>query len=95
MLFNIRYSDDVAGNVIDVSLDGARKGSFTTDKFGGWDDFDWDDEALYLGTVTSGVHTVTMRVAEDGGGTWGVNLDVFRLYTGPGCYLPLAMRQFR
>jgi uncharacterized repeat protein (TIGR01451 family) len=71
----------VAGNVIDVYLDGVREGSFTTDKFGGWDDFEWDDERVNLGAVTSGVHTVTLRVAEGGGGSWGVNLDVFRIYT--------------
>ena len=81
MLFEARYSDGVAGNVIDVYLDGGKKGSFTTDEFGGWDDFEWDDERVNLGIVTSGVHTITLRVAEGGGGSWGVNLDVFRLYS--------------
>jgi hypothetical protein len=81
MLFEARYSDGVAGNVIDVYLDGGKKGSFTTDEFGDWDDFEWDDERVNLGIVTSGVHTITLRVAEGGDGSWGVNLDVFRLYS--------------
>ena len=96
-LFKVRYSDDVPGNKIDVYLDGVKKGSFTTDNFGrgcpsGWEYFDWDDEVIDLGIVAPGVHTITLRIAEDGGGTWGVNLDVFKLYTGGQLYLPLVMR---
>ena len=83
-LFKVRYSDDVPGNKVEVYLDGVKKGSFTTDKFGtgcpgGWEYFDWDDEVINLGIIAPGVHTITLRIAEDGGGTWGVNLDVFKL----------------
>jgi hypothetical protein len=52
-----------------------------TDEFGRWGDLEWDDERVNLGSVTSGVHTVTLQVAEGGGGSWGVSLDVFRIYT--------------
>lgn len=84
MFFEIRYSDDVAGDIIDVYLDDAKKGNFTTDKFGGWDDFGWDSQWFNLGVVTPGVHTITLKVAEENEGKsdlYGVNLDVFRLYT--------------
>jgi len=79
--FKIRYSDDVAGNKIDVYLDNIKKGSFITDKFGDWESFEWDDESIDLGKITSGYHTVKLKIAEDGGGTWGVNLDVFKIYS--------------
>jgi hypothetical protein len=101
MAFGVRYSDDVAGNKIDVYLDGTKKGSFSTDEFctacpgnTGWEYFDWDDERINLGVVTSGAHTLTLQVAEDGGGSWGVNLDAFKLYT-VGVYLPVVLRQAR
>lgn len=95
--FKVRYSDDVPGNRIEVYLDGAKKGSFTTNKFGagcpgGWEYFDWDDEIINLGIVAPGIHTVTLRIAEDGGGTWGVNLDAFKLYTEWWVYLPVVLR---
>jgi len=100
LLFKVRYSDDVPGNKINVYLDGVRKGSFVTDKFGigcpgGWEYFDWDDEIINLGDVPSGVHTITLQVADDGGGTWGVNLDAFKLYAEWfQVHLPLVLRNF-
>lgn len=95
----VRYSDDVPGNRIEVYLDGFKQGSFTTDKFGvgcpgGWEYFDWDDEIINLGIIAPGVHTVTLRIAEDGGGTWGANLDAFKLYTFYRAYLPFVLRRF-
>lgn len=98
LLFKVRYSDDVPGNKIDVYLDGVRKGGLRTDKFGtgcpnGWEYFDWDDEVLDLGVVAAGVHTLTLQIAEDGGGSWGVNLDAFKLYVeAPRMYLPIVLR---
>jgi len=96
--FQARYSDDVPGNKIDVYLDGVKKGGFGTDKFGagcpgGWEYFGWDDETVDLGMVAPGVHTITLQIAENGGGTWGVNLDVFKLYTERlRVYLPMVLR---
>jgi hypothetical protein len=89
VFFQARYSDAAPGNVIDVYLDGVKKGSFTTDKCGGWEDFCWDTEKVNLGMITPGVHTITLKVAE--GGSWGVNLDVFRLYTYY-IYLPVILK---
>lgn len=92
MLFGVRYSDDVAGEVIEVRLDGTRRGSFTTDSFGDWDVFGWDEETVGLGLVSSGTHTVTLRVAADGSELWGVNLDVFKIWAAPRIYLPVVRR---
>lgn len=95
--FKVRYADDVPGNRLEVYLDGAWKGSFRTDKFGaacsGWEHYDWDAETVDLGVVAPGVHTLTLQVAADGGGTWGVNLDVFKLYARLPVYLPLVLRR--
>ncbi len=79
--FAIRYSDDVAGNVIELYLNDALKGTFTTDDTGGWNDFAWDSEIINLGSVNAGPHTIKLRVAT--GGSWGVNLDVFKVYDEP------------
>ncbi len=76
--FKIRYSDDVAGNNIEVYLDNVLKGTFVTDNTGGWNDFEWDSEIIDLGPVSSGAHTIKLRVAT--GGSYGVNLDVFKIY---------------
>ena len=94
--FEVRYSDYVAGDIIDVLLDGARKGSFTTNSFGDWETFAWDDEKINLGVVPSGTHTITLKVAEENEGKFGlhgVNLDVFRLYTYH-TYLPLVLKNY-
>jgi hypothetical protein len=91
VFFQARYSDDVPGNVIDVYLDGVKRDHFTTDRFGGWDDFGWDDEIVNVGAITPGVHTLTLQVAEGGGGSFGVNLDVFKIYTWS-VYLPLVQK---
>jgi hypothetical protein len=91
--FQARYSDTVPGDVIDVYLDGTRKGNFNTDDSGNWNGFIWDDEIIDLGGITSGAHTITLRVAEGGGGPSGVNLDVFRLYTYH-TYLPLVLKNY-
>ncbi|MCS6844452.1 MAG: hypothetical protein NZ528_09070 [Caldilineales bacterium] len=98
MYFKVRYADDVPGNHLEVYLDGSLKGSFRTDKFGavcsGWDHYDWDAEIVDLGLVAPGTHTLTLRVAVDGGGTWGVNLDAFKLYAlRRPFYLPLVLRR--
>jgi len=89
--FQARYSDSVPGDVIDVYLDGTRKGNFKTDDSGNWNGFIWDDEIIHLGVITSGAHTITLRV---GGGSSGVNLDVFGLYTYH-TYLPLVLKNHR
>lgn len=85
------------GNRLEVYLYGAWKGSFRTDKFGaacsGWEHYDWDAETVDLGVVAPGVHTLTLQVAADGGGTWGVNLDVFKLYARLPVYLPPVLRR--
>ncbi|MGA1867477.1 MAG: glucoamylase family protein [bacterium] len=83
LFFEIRYSDDVAGNKIDVYIDEVKKGSFITDKFGGWEDFSWDDERISVGSLPPGAHTVKLKIATDGGGSWGANLDAFRLIAYP------------
>ncbi|WP_417911093.1 glucoamylase family protein [Candidatus Electronema sp. PJ] len=76
-VFKVRYSDDVAGNVIEVYLDNALKGTFTTEDTGTWNDFAWDSELIKLGPMKAGAHTIKLRVAT--GGSWGVNLDAFVL----------------
>jgi len=77
MVFKVRYSDDVAGNVIEVYLDDVLKGTFTTDDTGTWEDFSWDAEVIKLGTINAGSHTIKLCVTT--GGSWGVNLDAFVL----------------
>ncbi len=86
VILKIRYSDDVAGNVIEVFLDDMLKGTFTTDDTGLWDDFAWDSELIDLGSIGAGTHTIKLRVAT--GGSWGVHLDAFVLY-GSNKGLPL------
>ncbi|MGD9366508.1 MAG: glucoamylase family protein [Desulfobacteraceae bacterium] len=80
VVFKVRYSDDRAGNVIGVYLDGVLKGTFTTDDTGTWNDFAWDSEMIDLGSINAGTHTIKLRVAT--GGSWGVNLDAFVLAEG-------------
>ena len=76
--FKVRYSDDVAGNEIEVYLDDVLKGTFTTEDTGTWSDFAWDTEQIDLGIITSGTHTIKLRVFT--GGSFGVHLDAFVLY---------------
>lgn len=77
VVFKVRYSDDVAGNVIEVYLDDVLKGTFTTDETGTWEDFTWDSELIDLESISAGTHSIKLRVAT--GGSWGVNLDAFVL----------------
>ena len=77
-IFKVRYSDEVAGNVIEIFLDDVRKGAFTTDVTGTWNDFAWDTEQIDLGSITAGTHTIKLRVVT--GGSWGVHLDAFVLH---------------
>ena len=86
--FQARYSDNVPGNVLDVYVNGTRKGSFDTQYSGNWDMFIWDNEHVGLGLATPGTHAITLRIADGGGGSYGVNLDVFRVVTQCN-YLPL------
>jgi hypothetical protein len=72
----VRYSDDVAPNKVDVYVDGTLKGQFPTLDTGTWDDFAYGPE-LYLGTLSSGTHTVKVQTSTQ---TWGVDLDQYELY---------------
>jgi hypothetical protein len=72
---NLRYSDDVAGNVISVYVDDVYKGEFTTVDSGGWETFTWSPDVL-LGAATAGDHTVKLISP---GGTYGVNLDIMKV----------------
>jgi hypothetical protein len=73
--FYMRYSDDVAGNVISVYVDDVYKGEFTTVYSSGWETFIWNSDVT-LGAMTAGDHTIKLIST---GGTYGVNLDVMKI----------------
>lgn len=73
--FSIRYSDDVAGNVISVYIDDVYQGDFTTVYSGGWETFIWNSDVT-LGALTAGEHNLKLVST---GGTYGVNLDVMKI----------------
>ncbi|MFA5292195.1 MAG: carbohydrate-binding protein [Phycisphaerae bacterium] len=72
----IKYSDDVAGNVIKVYLDDVEKGQFITFFTGGWNVFEWTN-SISLGSISAGQHTIKLKVST--GGSYGAVLDVFEI----------------
>lgn len=74
----IRFSDDVAGNIVNVYLDNVYKGSFTTYDTGTWNSFAWHTTTIGLGTIGAGTHTLKFYVNK--GGSYGFNLDQIKIY---------------
>lgn len=72
----IRYSDDVAGNVIKIYLDNVEKGQFQTSFTGGWNSFKWSDP-ISLGYISAGNHSLKFKVTT--GGSYGTILDIFKI----------------
>jgi hypothetical protein len=73
----IRYADAVAGNTINVYLDGAFRGTITTQNTGGWSSFAWHPTIIALGNIGTGTHVVSFMVTK--GGSYGMSLDVFKI----------------
>ena len=73
----IRYADAVPGNVVQVYLDGVLRGAITTQNTGGWGSFVWHPTVIQLGNIGTGTHTVQFTVTT--GGSYGMNLDVFKI----------------
>jgi hypothetical protein len=76
-VFEIRYSDDVEGNIIHVYLDDVKKGCFRTEDTGEWNDFQWSFQKINLGYIDKGSHTIELEITY--GGSWGVILDCFKI----------------
>ncbi len=83
----LQYSDDVAGNTITVSVDGNNKDSFITSNTGGWNTFSWSEE-LDLGSISAGTHAIKFT---NGGGSWGTNIDMFKIYDANDSTAPNAV----
>jgi hypothetical protein len=75
-VFEIRYTDDVGGNIIHIYLDGKKKGCFMTYTTGGWNNFQFS-QIVTLGTLSKGTHTIKLEMTR--GGSWGVLLDYFEI----------------
>ena len=73
----IRYSDDVAGNQINVYFDNVLKGTLTTARSGGWNVFVWHPTLISIGEIGPGSHVVKFQVIK--GGSYGMDLDQFVL----------------
>ncbi|MFH0982706.1 MAG: glucoamylase family protein [Planctomycetota bacterium] len=73
----MNYSEDVAGNIVAVEWDGVEIGRFTTQDSGGWLYF-ITSPSFAIGPVGTGEHT--LYIVNTNGGTYGVNLDVIRIY---------------
>ena len=73
--FEARYSDDVAGNTVEVYFDGVKYGQFITEYTGGWETFTWSP-AIVMCPAAAGAHTLKLNVLE---GTYGVNLDIIKV----------------
>lgn len=73
--FQIRYTDDVAGNILKIYVDDLYRGEFTTLYTGGWNNFLWNRD-IFLGLVNRGAHTIKIISL---GGTYGVNLDIIKI----------------
>lgn len=73
----VRYSDAVAGNIIAVYLDYTLCGTFTTLNTGGWNSFAWHSTIIPLGNIGAGTHVVSFLVSK--GGSYGMNLDAFKI----------------
>lgn len=75
-VFQIRYSDDVGGNIIHIYLDGKKKGCFKTETTGGWNDFQLS-QIIDPGPLSKAEHTIKLEMTR--GGSWGVLLDYFQI----------------
>ena len=73
----LHYSEDVPGNIIAVKWDGVEIGRFTTQYSGGWLTF-ITSPYFEIGPVDPGDHT--LGLVNINGGTYGVNIDVVRVY---------------
>ena len=73
----IRYAAAAPGNIINVYLDGAFRGTITTQNTGGWGSFAWHPTIIALGNIGTGTHVVSFMVTT--GGSYGMNLDVFKI----------------
>jgi hypothetical protein len=73
----IRYADAVPGNIINVYLDGALRGTITTQNTGGWSRFAWHPTLIALGNIGTGTHVVSFMVTK--GGSYGMSLDMFKI----------------
>lgn len=73
----IRYADAVAGNIINVYVDGTLRGTITTQNTGGWGNFVWHPTIVSLGNISAGTHVVSFMVTK--GGSYGMNLDIFKV----------------
>jgi hypothetical protein len=73
----IRYADAVPGNTINVYLDGALRGTITTQNTGGWGSFVWHPTIVSLGNIGMGTHVVSFMVTA--GGSYGMSLDMFKI----------------
>lgn len=72
----VKYTDDVAGNVIKVYLDDVEKGLFFAFYTGGWNNFEWTNP-ISLGSISAGQHTIKLKMTT--GGSYGILLDVFKI----------------
>ena len=80
----LRYSDDLAGNVVNVSVNDVSKGSFTTADTGSWENYVWHPTTIYLGNLnanrddlTADIWKVKFNVTT--GGSYGFHLDCFEI----------------
>ena len=62
-MMQARYADDVAGDAIEVYLDGVLIGSFATVDTGTWDDY--TTHSFAAKTIASGLHTLKIHVVEN------------------------------
>lgn len=76
-ILEVRYSDDVADNTIDVYLNNDKRGVFRTIKTKGWDDFKWSTEKINLGPMHKGFHVLELSISK--GGNFGLILDVLSI----------------
>ena len=73
----IRCADAVAGNIINVYVDGNLRGTITTQGTGSWGSFVWHPTIVPLGNISTGTHVVSFLVTK--GGSYGMNLDIFKI----------------
>ena len=73
----IRYADAVPGNIINVYIDGALRGTITTQNTGSWGSFAWHPTIISLGNIGAGTHVVSFMVTK--GGSYGMSLDMFKI----------------
>jgi hypothetical protein len=82
----LRYSDedggnngDILGNTVEIYVDGVLKAQTTSVRTGGWDSFEFAP-ALSLGDLVMGQHEIKIVT---GSGTFGIDLDEFKLISQP------------